>query len=525
MTPKTIIFEEEARTNLRKGINQIADVVCMTLGPCGYNVGVDGGFGSFSITSDGASIAQDIELKDSFQNTGVMMAKEVAQKIKEKAGDGTTTGIILLRALVLAGTRNIAAGMNPTAIKKGLDDALSLVLKELDKQSTHVKSNKDTQNIATVSAGSNREIGEWIAKCFAKVGKTGVISIEEGKATETSLEIVEGLQLDQGYLSAHFCTNTEKMRVELEDASILITDKKIQSAQEILPLLQQTASTGRPLVIIAEDIEGDALSTLVINKIRGSLRVAAIKAPSFGDARRDILQDIALVTGGQLISEEEGIFLKDATAEHLGQVDKIVITKDQTTLVGGQGSSKEIKAHIANIEKRIQNTTSSYEQQKLKERKAKLSGGVALIKVGALTESEMKKKKQAFEDSLNATRAALEEGVATGGGVALLHAARAVTDQKWSNREEEAGAKILVRACEAPFRQIVLNTGFDPSIMLEEAFMKGENFGFNALTEKVEDLAKAGILDPVKVIKTSLTHAVSMAGIILLTESMIADDL
>lgn len=523
MTAKTIIFDEEARSALRKGIDQIADVVCMTLGPCGYSVGLDSGFGSPFITSDGASIAKDIELKDPFLNSGVAMAQEVARIIKEKAGDGTTTGIVLLRALVQAGTKYVAAGINPTALKKGMEKALDAVVKNLDDQAINVKSQKETKNIATVSAGSNAEIGGWIATAFEKVGKTGVIAIEEGQATETTLEIVHGMQIDQGYISAHFCTNVEKMLAELDDAAVLITDKKIQSAQEILPLLQRAASTGKPLLIIADDIDGDALSTLVINKLRGSLKVCAIKTPGFGDVRKELLEDIAVLTGGQVVSEDKGMNLKDADLDVLGYADRIVAGKDKTTIVGGKGAKKEIQARVDQIETRLKKADSSYDKDKLQERRAKLLGGVAVLKVGAMTESEMKKKKQAFEDSLNATRSALEEGVATGGGVALLQAAKGACKKVLENKEEEAGAQIVYRACEAPFRQIVRNTGFDPSTMLEEALAKGATFGFNALTEKVEDLLRAGIIDPIKVMKTSLIHAVSMAGVILLTESMIAD--
>ena len=523
MTAKDIIFEEDARNALRDGINQLADVVAITLGPTGRNVGLQASYGSPSITSDGASIAKDVELKDPFLNIGASMGKEVAAKIKEKSGDGTTTGIVLLRALVQAGIKNIAAGANPTSIKRGMDKALELLLKYIDSTAIAIKNNKDTLNIATISASNNQEIGKIISTCFDKVGKTGVIAIEEGKGTETVIELVEGMQLDRGYVSPYFATNPEKMTVEMESPYLLITDKKISSAQELLPILQHVAATGGSLVIIADDIDGDALSTLVVNKLRGTLKIAAIKAPGFGDRRKQILEDIALLTGGQLVAEERGLILRDVEADVLGRADQIAITKDKTTIVGGKGDPKEIKARVAQIEGEIKKASSSYDKEKLSERKAKLSGGVAVIKIGAMTESEMKKKKQMFEDSLNATRAALEEGIVPGGGVMLLQAAKFSPRAKLS-KEEGVGAQILFQACEAPFRQIVKNSGYDASLVLEEVLSKGKTFGFNAISEKVEDLIKSGIVDPAKVVKVSLTLAVSMAGVILLTESIIAPE-
>lgn len=520
-TAKDIIFEEEARNALRDGINKLADVVSITLGPKGRNVGLQSSYGSPSITSDGASIARDVELKDPFLNIGVSMGKEVAAKIKEKSGDGTTTGIVLLQALVSAGVKNIASGANPTSIKRGMDKALDVILKHIDSEAIAIKNRQDTLNIATISASSNQEIGKIISECFEKVGKTGVISIEEGKGTETAIEIVEGMQLDRGFASPYFATNAEKMTVEMESPFILITDKKISSAQDILPILQSIAASGGSLLIIAEDIDGDALSTLVINKLRGTIKVAAIKAPSFGDARKKILEDIAVLVGGQLVTEERGLILREAEADVLGRADQIVITKDKTTIVGGKGENKEIKERVAQINGEIKKATNSYDKEKLQERKAKLEGGVAVIKVGAMTESEMKKKKQMFEDSLNATRSALEEGIVPGGGVMLLQASR-VSKRTKLDADEEIGAKILFQACEAPFRQIVKNSGFDPSIVLEEALLAGPTFGFNALSEKVEDFIKSGIVDPAKVVKISLSHAVSIAGVILLTESIIS---
>lgn len=520
-TPKEIIFEEAAREQLARGIDKLADVVAITLGPKGRNVGLQASWGSPTITSDGNSIAKDVELKDPFLNMGVSMGKEVAAKIKEKSGDGTTTGIILLRALVNAGIKNIASGANPIAIKRGMDKALEAVLKEIDAMSVSVKSSQDTRNIATVSASGHAEIGSRIAECFEKVGKTGVVAIEEGKGTETTIELVEGMQFDRGYTSSYFVTNAERLIVEMTNPSVLITDKKISSAQEILPILQHVATTGGELLIIADEIEGDALSTLVVNKLRGTLKVAAVKAPGFGDRRKAILEDIAILTGAQVISEDQGLVLREAQPDVLGRADQVVIDKEKTTVVGGKGSADLIAARIAQIEGEASRATSSYDKEKLEERKAKLQGGVAVIKVGAPTESEMKKKKQMFEDSLNSTRSALEEGIVPGGGVALLRASRKQAIKL--SKDEDVGAQILLRACEAPFKQIVSNTGFDASVILSEVLKLGTNFGFNAASEKVEDLLQCGVIDPVKVVKNSLTHAVSMAGIVLLSEALIAD--
>lgn len=517
---KEIIFEEEARQALKEGIDQLADVVSITLGPKGRNVGLQAAWGSPTITSDGSSIAKDIELKEPFLNLGISLGKEVAAKIKEKSGDGTTTGIVLFRALVQAGIKQIASGANPIEVKRGMDKALELVLQEIDALSTEVKNSEETESIATVSASGNREIGKMIASCFDKVGKSGVIAIEEGKATETSFEIVEGLRFDRGYVSPYFSTDNEKMVAEMDSAAFLITDKKIQSAQEILPLLQHTAATGQALVIIADDFEGDALSTLVVNKLRGTLKVVAVKAPGFGDQRKALLEDIAAITGGEVVSEEKGLILKESDASVLGKADRVLVTKEATTIVKGHGEEKKIQGRISQIEGEIERAASSYEKERLQERKAKLQGGVAVIRVGALTESEMKKKKQMYEDSLNSTRAALEEGVVPGGGVALLRAGKKLL-AKSPLKEDEAGAKIVFKALEAPFKQIVLNTGYDASVLLEEVLEKGAAFGFNAVTEKVEDLLKAGIIDPVKVVKSSLVHAISVAGVVLLSEALI----
>jgi chaperonin GroEL len=522
MKSKEIVFEEDARHALRDGIDKLADVVAITLGPKGRNVGLQSSWGSPTITSDGNSIAKDVELKDTFLNMGVSMGKEVAAKIKEKSGDGTTTGIILLRALVQGGIKNITSGANPIAIKRGMDKALEIVVKEIDAMSLEVKNSKDTKNIATVSASGNQEVGQKIADCFEKVGKTGIVTIEEGKGTETSIEIVDGMQFDRGYLSAYFATNAERLIAEMSNANILITDKKISSVQEILPILQHVAGTGQELIVIADEIEGDALSTLVVNKLRGTLKVVAVKAPGFGDRRKAILEDIAILTGATVVSEEKGLILREAEADVLGKADQVIVDKEKTTIVGGKGGPKEIKARIVQIDAELSKATSNYDREKLEERKAKLQGGVAVIKVGAPTESEMKKKKQMFEDSLNSTRSALEEGVVPGGGIALLRASRACAKLDLS-KEEEVGALILLKACEAPFKQIVTNTGYDSSVILNEVLNKESSFGFNAISEKVEDLIQCGVIDPAKVVKSSLTHAVSMAGIVLLSEALIAD--
>jgi len=523
MKPKQFLFDEEARKVLRDGIDQVAEVVAMTLGPRGRNVGLQSSWGSPTITSDGNSIAKEIEFKDQFLNMGASLAKEVASKIKEKSGDGTTTGIVLLRALVQGGVKNISSGANPTAIKRGMDKALEAILEEIDAVSIEIKSSAETRNIATVSASGNREIGEKIAECFEKTGKSGVVTIEEGKGTETGVEFVEGMQFDRGYVSPYFCTNSDKMIVQMENARLLITDKKISSAQEILPILQQAAATGMELVIIADDLEGDALSTLVMNKLRGTLKIAAVKAPGFGDRRKAMLEDLAILTGGELISEEKGMNLRDADIDCLGNADLVRIGKDKTTIVGGQGTPEAIQARLSQIDSEIKVTSSSYDREKLEERKAKLQGGVAVIKVGAPTESEMKKKKQMYEDSLNSTKAALEEGIVTGGGITLLQASKKAMARLKLDKEEEVGAKILIKACESPFKQIAYNGGFDGAILLEEVLKAGKNFGFNAITEKVEDLLKGGVLDPAKVVKNSLIYAVSIASVVLLSECLMAE--
>lgn len=520
--PKEIIFEEEARKKLAKGIKQLADAVSATLGPKGKNVGLEKSWGAPTITNDGNSIVKDIELADQYENMGVAMAKEVASKLKEKCGDGTTTGTLLLNSLVQEGVKFITSGASPINLKRGIDKAVEAIIKDLDKKAIAIKGTEETKNIATVSASGNEDIGNWIAESLKKVGKNGVVTIEEAKGTETSIEMVEGMQFDRGYTSAYFATSQEKMTVEMDSPTLLVTDKKITSVQEILPILQGVATSGQSLVIIAEDIEADALATLVINKLKGILKVVAVKAPGFGDRRKEMLQDIAVLTGATLVSEEAGIALKDAQTTVLGHADRIVITKDATTIVGGKGKTAAIEARVKQIENESAVTKSSYDKEKLEERKAKLQGGVAVIKVGAATEPELKQKKQMFEDSLNSTKAALEEGVVVGGGVALLRSSKVVEGLKLEG-DELLGAKLVIKACEAPSRQIAFNSGLDGSVILAEIKSSGESFGFNAKEEKVEDLMKSGVIDPVKVVKNCLLHASSVAGIVLISEALIGD--
>jgi len=521
-TPKEIIFDEEARQLLSKGIKTLADIVAFTLGPKGRNVGLEKSWGTPTITNDGSSIVKDITLKNQYENMGVSMAKEVVQKIKEKCGDGTTTATLLLNAMVENGIKYIAAGASPISLKRGMDKAVDAVIKEIEKISIPVSGASEIRNIATVSASGNEEVGKMIADAMEKVGKTGVITIEEAKGTETTIEIVEGMQFDRGYLSAYFCTNQERLSVEMHQPQILIVDRKISNIHELLPVLQAVATTGKELLIIAEDIEGDALSTLVVNKLRGSLKVAAVKSPGFGERRKAMLQDIAALTGATVVSEDTGISLKEIPADTLGSAEKITITKENTVIVNGAGSQEEIQSRIKQLENEISTTKSSYDKEKLEERKAKLSGGVAVIRVGAATEPELKQKKQMFEDSLNSTKAALEDGIVPGGGVALLRASQAISGLKLEG-DELLGAKIVILACETPLKQIVNNTGLDGFVYLHEVRSGKPNEGFNALTEKVEDLVAAGVVDPAKVVKYALTYSSSVAGIVLISEALIAD--
>jgi len=521
-TPKEIIFEEAAREKLLMGIKKLADVVAFTLGPKGRNVGLEKSWGAPTITNDGSSIVRDITLKDVYENMGVSMAKEVVQKIKEKCGDGTTTGIILLRALVENGIKLISSGASPISIKRGMDKAVEAVVKEIEKFAIPVKGTKEIKQIAIASASGNVEIGEHIAEAMERVGRSGVITIEESKSTTTTIEKEEGMQFDRGYISAYFCTNAEKLTVEMQNPQILLVDKKINSIHEILPILQSIATTGKQLLIVAEDIEGDALSTLVVNRLRGTLKVAAVKAPGFGDRRKAMLQDLAILTGATVISEDAGMNMKDIEQTALGTAEKITISKENTIIIHGGGKPEQIKARIKQLENEIAESKNPYDKEKLEERKAKMSGGVAVIRVGGATEPELKQKKQMYEDSLNSTKAALEKGIVPGGGVALLRASQSVAKLKLEG-EEALGARMVVQACEAPLKQIVFNAGLDGSVVLSEIIKSPENYGFNAMSEKVENLIDTGVIDPAKVVVTALTHATSVAGIVLLSEALISD--
>jgi len=525
-SPKEIIFEEEARQKLFKGICQLVGVVAVTLGPRGRNVGLEKSWGAPIITSDGSSITKDISLQDAFENMGVSIAKEVVQQMKEKCGDGTTTAILLLSAFVEHGLKLVAAGASPIGIKRGIDKAVETIVAEIKKNATPVRNNIDISNIATVSASGDEEIGQLIAQAMEKVGKRGVITIEEAKGTETTIEQVEGMEFDRGWLSPYFCTNTDKMIVEMNHPQLLIIESKIANIHEILPILQAVATSGSELLIIAEDVEGDALATLVVNKVRKTLKVAAVKAPGFGDRRKAMLQDIAILTGATVVSEETGMS-KQIGPNVLGKAERIVITKEHTLIVNGAGNAKQIEARIKQLESEMETAKSSYDKEKLQERKAKLSGGVAVIKVGAMTEPDLKRRKQMFEDSLSSTRAAVEEGIVAGGGLALLRARKAVDSLIASHQlsaDEAIGARIAKAACEAPLKQIATNAGFGGAVILVEVLSQASsNYGFNALTGKVEDLIAAGVIDPVKVVVNALVHAASAAGIVLLSEALIAD--
>lgn len=520
---KELIFEEEAREFLRKGIQQLTDVVGVTLGPKGRHVGLDASWGAPKITNDGNSIASDVELKDQYENMGASIGKEVATKMKEKCGDGTTTSLLLLGSLVEHGVKNVASGASPIHVKRGMEKALGAITKELEKGATEIQNNSDIEEIAIASASGSEEVGKMIAEAFDQVGKSGVISIEEAKGTDTTIEMVEGMQFDRGYASPYFVTNSETMICEMEKPRVLITDKKITSIQEILPLLQAAAQAAQEILIIADDIEGDALSTLVVNRLRGTLKVCAVKAPGFGDRRKAMLLDLAILTGAAFISEETGTTLKEADSSSIGGCEKVIITKDTTTIVAGEGDPKAIQDRVKQIEAEIALATSSYDKDKLEERKAKLSGGVAVIRVGAPTEPAMKQKKQVFEDSLNSTRAAIEEGVVVGGGIALLRASLVAKESLKLPHEEAVGASITFDACAAPFKRIVENSGFEPSVYHEKVLGEKPHMGFNVKTEKVEDLYKAGVRDPLKVVKSGLEFAISAAAVVLLSECLIGD--
>ena len=522
---KILVFDEEARRALERGVNAVANAVKVTLGPRGRNVVLEKKFGNPTITKDGVTVAKEIELEDHLENIGAQLLKEVASKTNDVAGDGTTTATVLGQAIVREGLKNVAAGANPLALKRGIDKAVEAAVEKIKAMAIPVEDRKAIEEVATISA-NDPEIGKLIADAMEKVGKEGIITVEESKGLETELEFVEGYQFDRGYISPYFITNPDAMEAVLENPYILIVEKKISNVRELLPVLEQVAQTGKPLLIIAEDVEGEALATLVVNKLRGTLNVAAVKAPGFGDRRKEMLKDIAAVTGGQVISEELGIKLENVTLSMLGQAERVKITKDETTIVGGKGKKEEIEARIAQIKKELETTDSEYAKEKLQERLAKLAGGVAVIRVGAATETELKEKKHRFEDALNATRAAVEEGVVPGGGTTFLRAIP-VVDKVIEGLEgdEATGAKIVRRALEEPARQIAENAGFEGSVVVNRVLeeKKNERFGFNAATGEYVDMIEAGIIDPAKVSRSALQNASSIGSLVLTTEAVVAE--
>ena len=521
--PKQLLFNEEARAALLRGVNIMARAVKMTLGPKGRNVVIDKKYGSPSITKDGVTVAKEIELKDPCENMGAQMLKEVAAKTSDIAGDGTTTATVLAQAIYRGGLRNVTAGANPMALKRGIEQAVDTVVEELKHMSKATKDKKEIAQVARIAANNDKTIGDLIGEAMEKVGKDGVITVEEAKAMETTLEVVEGMQFDRGYLSPYFVTNPERMEVVLEDALILIHEKKLSVMKDMLPLLEQVARAGKPLLIIAEDLEGEALATLVVNKLRGTLACCAVKAPGFGDRRKAMLEDIATVSGGKAITEDLGIKLENLKLDDLGRAKKVVVDKDNTTIIEGAGNTKDIQGRIKQIRAQIEETTSDYDREKLQERLAKLAGGVALIKVGAATETEMKEKKARVEDALNATRAAVEEGIVPGGGVALLRAAEALDSLKLSG-DEGTGVSIVRRALEEPIRQIVENAGLEGSVVVEKVrTMVPGTRGFDAETNEYVDMMRAGIIDPTKVERVALQHAASIASLLLTTEVLVTD--
>ncbi len=523
MGAKILLYDEEARKSILKGVNTLADAVKVTLGPKGRNVIIDKSFGSPTVTKDGVTVAKEIELEDKFENMGAQMVKEVASKTSDVAGDGTTTATLLAQAIYREGVKAVAAGSNPMDVKRGIDKAVETVVKELSKMSKPTKDQKEIAQVGTISANNDETIGNIIAEAMGKVGKEGVITVEEAKGLETELEIVEGMQFDRGYLSPYFVTNADKMLVNLEEALILIYEKKISGMKDLLPILEQIAKMGKPLLIISEDVEGEALATLVVNKIRGTLHVAAVKAPGFGDRRKAMLEDIATLTGGRVISEETGFKLENTVMDDLGRAKRVTVDKDNTTIVEGAGDSKAIQGRIGQIRKQIEETTSDYDREKLQERLAKLAGGVAVINVGAATETEMKEKKARVEDSLHATRAAVEEGVVPGGGVTLIRTIPVLESLKGENADQNIGIQIVRRALEEPLRIIAGNGGWEGSVVVNKVKEGTGAFGFNARSGEYEDLIKAGVIDPAKVTKTALKNASSIAGLLLTTECLIAE--
>ena len=524
MAAKDVKFGSDAREKLLRGVDILADAVKITLGPKGRNVVIDKSFGAPRTTKDGVTVAKEIELADKFENMGAQMVREVAQKTNDAAGDGTTTATVLAQAIVREGSKSVAAGMNPMDLKRGIQKAVEVVVADLKKRSKKVKSNDEIRQVGTISANGDTEVGKMIAQAMAKVGNEGVITVEEAKSLETELEVVEGMQFDRGYISPYFITNADKMLAELEEPYILIHEKKLSSLQPMLPILEAVVQAGRPLLIIAEEIEGEALATLVVNKLRGGLKVAAVKAPGFGDRRKAMLEDIAIVTGGQVISEDLGIKLENVKLNMLGTAKKVRITKDDTTIIDGAGKKNDIQARVGQIKQQIEETTSDYDKEKLQERLAKLAGGVAVIRVGGATEIEVKEKKDRVDDALNATKAAVEEGILPGGGVALLYATKALNGLTGSNEDENAGIAIVQKAIQTPLRQIVENSGVEASIVVGKLLeQKSSTYGFDAQAERYVDLIEAGIVDPTKVVRIALQNASSVAALLITTEAMIAD--
>ncbi len=524
MAAKDVKFDTDARNRMLTGVNTLADAVKVTLGPKGRNVVIEKSFGAPRITKDGVSVAKEIELEDKFENMGAQMVKEVASRTNDEAGDGTTTATVLAQAIVKEGMKSVAAGMNPMDLKRGIDSAVASVVEAIKAAARDVKDSDEVAQVGTISANGEAEIGRQIADAMQKVGNDGVITVEENKGLETETEVVEGMQFDRGYLSPYFVTNPDKMTTELEDAMILLHEKKLSSLQPMVPLLESVIQSQKPLLIIAEDVEGEALATLVVNKLRGGLKIAAVKAPGFGDRRKAMLQDIAILTGGQVISEDLGMKLESVTMDMLGTAKRVSITKDETTIVDGAGEKAEIEARVAQIRGQIEETSSDYDREKLQERVAKLAGGVAVIRVGGMTEVEVKERKDRVDDALNATRAAVQEGIVVGGGVALVQAAKGLDSVKGENSDQEAGIAIVRRALEAPLRQIAENAGVDGAVVAGKVRESDDtSFGFNAQTEEYGDLFSFGVIDPAKVVRTALEDAASIAGLLITTEAMVAD--
>jgi chaperonin GroEL len=524
MAAKVVKFSTDARDKMLRGVDILANAVKVTLGPKGRNVVLDKSFGAPRITKDGVTVAKEIELEDKFENMGAQMVREVAQKTNDNAGDGTTTATLLAQAIIREGAKSVAAGMNPMDLKRGIDLAVAAVVKDIEKRSKKVESSAEVAQVGTISSNGDAKIGKMISQAMQKVGNEGVITVEEAKSLDTEIEIVEGMQFDRGYLSPYFITNAEKMVAELEDAYVLLHEKKLSGLQAMLPVLEAVVQSGKPLVIVAEDVEGEALAALVVNKLRGGLKVAAVKAPGFGDRRKSMLEDIAILTGGQLISEDLGIKLENVTVAMLGRAKKVIIEKEKTTIVDGAGKKRDIEARVGQIKAQIEETTSDYDREKLQERLAKLAGGVAVIRVGGATEVEVKEKKDRVEDALNATRAAVEEGIVPGGGVALLRAKKAVGRITNDNHDVQAGINIVLRALEAPVRQIAENSGVEGSIVVGKIMdNKSETFGFDAQNEEYVDMVEKGIIDPTKVVRRALQDAASVAALLVTTEAMVAE--